>query len=82
MTRYLANILIGIDQLITTLLGGWPDETLSSYAWRLDYNGRIFGTMFRPAIDWAFRTAKNQPDHCYQSYLSEIERRQMPMALR
>lgn len=30
MKRYIWNVLISIDQLINTLLGGFPDETLSS----------------------------------------------------
>lgn len=31
MKQYLYNILIGIDQLINAILGGDPDETLSSH---------------------------------------------------
>ena len=27
-------VLIATDQLLNALLGGWPDETLSSRAWR------------------------------------------------
>ena len=30
MKRYFWNLLISIDQLANTLLGGYPDETLSS----------------------------------------------------
>ena len=30
MKKYLFNILISIDQLINTILGGCPDETISS----------------------------------------------------
>jgi hypothetical protein len=30
MKRYIWNVLISVDQLINTLLGGFPDETLSS----------------------------------------------------
>lgn len=32
MKKYLINILISIDQLANTLLGGHPDETISSRA--------------------------------------------------
>ncbi|MDC3412513.1 hypothetical protein [Terrihalobacillus insolitus] len=28
--RYFWNLLISIDQLVNTILGGYPDETLSS----------------------------------------------------
>ncbi|HIX39750.1 MAG TPA: pseudouridine synthase, partial [Candidatus Desulfovibrio intestinigallinarum] len=31
---YARNILIAVDQLCNTVVGGWPDETLSSRAWR------------------------------------------------
>ena len=27
-------VLIAVDQLVNALLAGWPDETLSSRAWR------------------------------------------------
>jgi hypothetical protein len=30
MKQYLWNLLISIDQLFNTLLGGFPDETMSS----------------------------------------------------
>lgn len=30
MKKYLYNILIGIDQLVNAILGGDPDETISS----------------------------------------------------
>ena len=35
---YGKRTLIAVDQLINTLLGGWPDETLSSrcYRWARD----------------------------------------------
>lgn len=34
MLQYLLNILISIDQLGNTLLGGSPDETISARLWR------------------------------------------------
>ncbi len=30
MKRYLWNLLISLDQLANTILGGYPDETISS----------------------------------------------------
>ena len=32
-------ILIALDQLLNTLTGGWPDETMSSRAYRLAVEG-------------------------------------------
>jgi hypothetical protein len=35
LRTYLVNVLIGVDQLGNTLLGGYPDETISARAGRL-----------------------------------------------
>ena len=78
MARYLLNVLIGLDQLFTTLLGGFPDETMSSYAYRLNIQGKPFGFM-RGVIDRLFFW---QPDHCRMAYLDEVKLRQMPPELR
>lgn len=36
---YGKKVLIAFDQLVNALAGGWPDETLSSRAWRWEKNG-------------------------------------------
>ena len=79
MKRYLLNILIGIDQFFTTIVGGWPDETLSSYSYRLEKNGKIAGKIFRPFIDRLFFWTKN---HCEAAYRDEAQRLQFPRELR
>ena len=58
MLKYLLNILIALDQVGTALLGGWPDETMSSYAYRLDFMGRPWGKVTRPIIDFLFDDLK------------------------
>lgn len=74
---YFKQILIGIDQLLNTLFRGWADETLSCRAYRWEKNNiRSFP---RKIIDKIFFWEK---DHCYLSYLSEVERRQLPPELR
>ena len=78
MKNYLLNLGIGIDQLVTTVIGGWPDETLSSYAHRLYVRGKPFGFM-RNVINRLFWW---QPDHCLAAYQDEAERRQLPRSLR
>ena len=78
MVKYAINILIAIDQLITAILGGWPDETLSSYAWRLEMQGKP-GGVFRKLIDKIFFW---DPNHCYNSWLAEKRRHQLPPELR
>ena len=70
-------VLIAADQLLNALLAGWPDETLSSRAWRWEQNGvRSWPRRF---IDRLFFW---EQDHCYQSYISEREGRQLPPELR
>jgi hypothetical protein len=77
MWLYIKNVLIGIDQLANTIFRGEPDETLSSRAWRLEQErGRKWP---RILIDLLFFFDKN---HCYESYLSEIESKQLPSSMR
>jgi len=68
MAKYLVNIFIGVDQLITAILGGWPDETISSYVYRLEKQKKLFGRIMRPTIDTIFFWQKN---HCEQSMIAE-----------
>lgn len=39
--KYLLNILIAIYQLINTLIGGYPDETLSASAYLGEREGKV-----------------------------------------
>lgn len=77
MWWYVKNVLIALDQLVNALIGGYCDETLSSHAYRMDVE-RNRKTV-RRIIDTVLFFDK---DHCYQSYLSEIERRQLPPNMR
>lgn len=71
------QILIAIDQVFNTLLGGYADETLSARAYRLELErGR---TWARKLIDGILFFDK---DHCKESYESEILRRQLPPSMR
>ena len=36
---YMEGVLIALDQLFNALVGGWPDETLSSRCWRWSKDG-------------------------------------------
>ncbi len=73
------RILIACDQLVNTLAGGWPDETLSSRAWRWEQTGRR--SWPRRLIDRAARIF-GDVDHCRESYESERLGRQLPPELR
>lgn len=69
----LLQILIALDQLVHTLIGGKADETLSAAAWRWERDGKR--SWPRKAIDTLFFW---QEAHCYESYISEILRRHLP----
>jgi hypothetical protein len=69
---YILQVLIALDQLVNALLGGWADETLSSRAWRTSKTlARVIDTIL-----WFDK------DHCFESYVSEQLRTQLPPELR
>lgn len=72
-------ILIALDQLLNALAGGWPDETISSRAYRWDVSG--VRSWPRRCID---RVAAwlGDTDHCRASFESERLGRQLPPELR
>ena len=74
---YGKRALIAIDQLINTLLGGWPDETFSSRCYRWARDG--VRAWPRKLVDGLFFW---QREHCKSSYESEREGRQSPPELR
>lgn len=76
---YLHTLLVALDQLLNAMLLGAPDETLSSRAYRADRDGRVFGRIFRPAIDTLFFW---QASHCRAAYVAEVQRRQYPANFR
>ncbi|MDL2266753.1 pseudouridine synthase [Desulfovibrio sp. OttesenSCG-928-G15] len=67
------SVLIAFDQFVNALCAGWPDETISSRAWRWHRNGTR--TWPHKLIDTLFFW---DPDHCRQSFLSERLGRQQP----
>lgn len=69
------QVLLALDQLANTLLGGMADETLSARAYRT----RETNPWRMSVIDALFFWEDN---HCYESWLSEVERRQLPSAYR
>ena len=79
----LKQLLIAIDQVLNVLIfifskkGAWADETMSAHAFRLEMERGI--TWPRRLIDTLLFFDK---DHCQESYLSEVERRQLPPSMR
>lgn len=71
--NYFLRLALAIDQLLNVLIcNGEPDETMSSVAWRMERDGRLWGFM-RPVIDTLFWF---QPNHCRCSYEAELLRQQ------
>lgn len=66
------QILIAIDQLANTLLGGMADETISARVHRRGWQRA------ERAIDWVMR----EPGHCRMAYTSELLRAHFPKSYR
>lgn len=66
-------VLIAADQLVNALLAGWPDETLSSRAYRWERAG--IRKWPRVIIDKIFFF---EECHCYDSWLNELKRSHVP----
>lgn len=59
LARYGFNLLVAIDQLGNALLGGYPDETISSRAGKRALLGKPFPAVFINALFFW------QADHCH-----------------
>jgi len=75
---YILQVLLGIDQLVNTLLGGYADESISSRCWRLR-NKSSFWSFMRVLVDTLFFF---QTNHCQKAYESEQLRLQEPPEFR
>ena len=82
LSTWLLNILIGIDQLVNAITLGYPDETISSRAWRRASEGSRWWTFMRSFIDSLAYLIFNRVHHCQQSFLAEKMRAQEPPELR
>ncbi|MGE9985364.1 pseudouridine synthase [Desulfovibrio sp. SGI.169] len=78
---YGKSVFIALDQGVNALLGGWPDETISSRAWRWHVSGvrhwpqRCIDALF-------FWDSQDGKRHCELSHESERLGRQLPPELR
>jgi len=74
----LLQAAIAFDQFINCLVslfigGGWADETISARMWR--NRAMPWWREARWLVDKLFW---GQPNHCYQSFVSELQRKQLP----
>lgn len=65
--RYFLNLLIALDQGINTLIGGDPDETISSRVGRASLAGRRRARIAESIIDWLFMLLGDGPGHCQRN---------------
>ena len=83
LRQRILNLLIALDQLawvLLTLGKGYPDETISAAAWRMEQEGKLAGRVLRPLIDALFRPLER--DHCRKSFEAERRGAQLPAAYR
>jgi hypothetical protein len=59
--RYVMNLLIALDQLFNVILGGNPDETISSAVGRKAIEGRKWALIAEKVINALFWF---DPNHC------------------
>lgn len=75
LKKYGWALLVALDQLANTVLGGYPDETFSARAYRKALAGQPFWRLLRGLIDILFFWER---DHCRKSYESELAQNHAP----
>lgn len=66
--KYLVNILISIDQFFNTILGGDPDETISSRLGKCKEKGNRFCILTCKLLTKAFsRFGIETKEHCIEA---------------
>jgi hypothetical protein len=79
---YLIQIALAVDQLLNALIPpltgtlSYADETLSARCYRAWRDGRAWGRVLLPVIDFLFRWQTSE--HCRKAYVKEQERRNLP----
>ena len=62
--QYPFNLGVSLSQTLSVILGGDPDETVSSRCGKAQKNGGyLFVFIVAPVIDWLLQ----EPDHCIKS---------------
>lgn len=88
--HWFVQLFISLDQLanvlITPLSGGvWADETMSCRAYRMWRDGKPWGRLLMPAIDFLFAwqtLPEGAIGHCHGAYLKERTRYNHPPEMR
>jgi len=79
MKHWLTQIVISIDQLFNSIVGGWADETLSARAARKELAEDYGWSLIRISIDIIFFW---QDEHCLAAFENEKQHNHMPKEYR
>jgi hypothetical protein len=60
--------LLELDLKLARILGAPSPHTLSSYSYKLEQEGKLWGKFWRPVIDKVFKWLLTQIDHCKTDY--------------
>ena len=83
LKAYGEQVFIALDQLANALIPpldgtvSYADETLSARCYRAHRDGKLFGKLFMPPIDFVFGLWQG-PDHCKNAYIKEFARKNYP----
>lgn len=77
---YLSQVGLALTRLGNALLGGHAEESMSSRAWRAEGNGKPWGRITRPIIDWLFGMF-GQLTHCAGAYRYERNKPPLPVII-
>ena len=69
--------MIALDQLGNSILGGYPDETISARLWRNRERHHFVNTA-RQTVDALFYIGFGQVDHCQHAHEWEVSRGDSP----
>lgn len=68
MRQYLVNLLMGIDQFVSTILGGHPDDTISQRLGRAKvHGGGVVVNFFSLTVDSIAYFLAGESNHCVAS---------------
>lgn len=91
----LEQLLIALDQVLRVLIAlfsaskGWADETMSAHCWRCYRDGKPWGKLLMPFVDWLFAWQAVDPlivdengepitGHCRRAFEKELKRGNLP----
>lgn len=72
--QYLFNVLVAADQLVNTICGGYPDETVSSRVYRASECEHKCAKVVQWILNGIFLPFETE--HCRKAYESELNRAQ------